>query len=76
MKNYKMVNGQNYFNEQSLEEMVTELEAGKTISIYIDCIGHARSYNEEEIYKEELIEKFGDRLIVEKCRPALYKLKK
>lgn len=60
----KTINGQNYFNERSFAEMCKELEAGEHISVYIDCIGHTRNNTEQEIYKEQLTEKFGDRLEV------------
>lgn len=60
---YVLVNGQNYFNEESLNEMIEQLEAGKMIMIHIDCIGHTRTAYETAIYVEELRNRFGDRLV-------------
>lgn len=60
---YVLVNGQNYFNEESLNEMIEQLEAGKMIMIHIDCIGHTRTAYETAIYVEELRNRFGDKLV-------------
>lgn len=60
----KLVNGQNYFNEKSLQEMIAELENGNTIGIHIDCIGHTRTAYETSLYVQALKEKFGDRLAI------------
>ena len=54
------MNGKNYFNETSFNEMCEELEKGSTISISIDCIGHTRTFYETAHYVEELIMKYGD----------------
>jgi hypothetical protein len=62
MKNYTIVNGQNYFNEISFNEMVKKLQDGETIAIYIDCIGHARTSYETAAYVEALKQKFGNNL--------------
>lgn len=62
---HKMINGQNYFNEKSLNEMIEQLDRGETISIYIDCIGHTRTEYETATYVEELKKHFGDRLIID-----------
>lgn len=59
------VNGDVYFNEKSLQKMCEVLESGETVSVGIDCIGHAKNNREQEIYKDALTEKYGDRLIVE-----------
>ena len=59
----KLINGKNYFNEGSLQEMIEELEKGETIRIYIDCIGHTRTEIETANYVEALKEKFGSRLV-------------
>jgi hypothetical protein len=56
------VNATNYFNQKSLDEIINLLEQGKTISIYIDCIGHSRAYDEELSYYRALKEKYGDKL--------------
>ena len=59
----KLINGKNYFNDGSLQEMIEELEKGETIRIYIDCIGHTRTEIETANYVEALKEKFGSRLV-------------
>ena len=61
----KLVNGKNYFNEESLKEMCERLETGETIGIYIDCIGHARNQMETAAYVRALKDKYGDKLIVD-----------
>lgn len=61
----KLINGQNYFNEGSLQEMIDELENGTTIGIYIDCIGHTRTAYETSCYVKALKEKFGDKLVID-----------
>lgn len=60
----KLVNGQNYFNEDSLNEMIELLENGETIRIYINCIGHTRTAIETSNYINALEKRFGDRLLV------------
>ena len=61
----KTINGGNYFNEKAFNEICESLEKGEQTQVYIDCIGHTRNNYEQETYKEELIDKYGDRLIVE-----------
>ena len=70
-----LVNGSNYYNEESLQKMVTLLEAGEEIEIYIDCIGHSRTEYETQNYVEALKEKYGDRLIKTDKNYPKYKLK-
>lgn len=72
----KSINGKNYYNEESFNQMVEALEAGEVISIYIDCIGHTRAEIEEWHYKTALQNKYGDRLIrgMDKYGSATYKL--
>lgn len=62
----KVVNGQNYFNEKSFNEICEALEKAQAVQVYIDCIGHTRNNNEQEAYKEALIEKYADRLKIDK----------
>ena len=71
----KLVNGSNYYNEESLQEMCELLEAGTEIEIYIDCIGHSRTEYETQNYVESLKEKYGDRLIKSDKHYPKYKLK-
>ena len=66
----KVIDGKNYFNEQSFNEICEALENGESISVYIDCIGHTRNNNEQEAYKEALTEKFGSRLQAECSKGA------
>ena len=72
----KTINGKNYYNEESFNQMVEALEAGEEISIYIDCIGHTRAEVEEWHYKTALQKKYGDMLIISnnKYGEATYKL--
>lgn len=60
----KLINGKNYFNKDSFNEMCQELEKGEEIEVYIDCIGHTRNNMEQESYKESLVEKYGSQLDV------------
>lgn len=62
----KLVNGKNYFNEESLKEMCERLEKGEEIGIYIDCIGHTRTAIETAEYVAALKEKYNDRLLIDK----------
>ena len=57
-----MINGKNYYNEDSLKEMCKALDEGKDIQIHIDCIGHTRSFVEGAHYASELYSIYGDRL--------------
>lgn len=76
MKNYKTINGSNYYQEKHLEEMKQALEAGETIEIYIDCIGHTRARVTEDRYAAELRKAYGDRLIEKEWPFTKYSLKK
>lgn len=60
----KTINGSNYFNQKSLDQMIQALEQGEVINIYIDCIGHTRAEIEEWHYKTALQNKYGDKLII------------
>ena len=76
----KFVDGKNYFNEKSFNEICEALEHGKTVQVGIDCIGHTRNNNEQEAYKEALTERYGNGLWVECSKGAVsysysYKLK-
>jgi len=59
------INCKNYFNKDSFNEVCKVLENGDCVSVYIDCIGHTRNNYEQETYKEELVKKYGDKLIVD-----------
>lgn len=62
MKDSKLVNCRNYFNEESFTELCNLLESGLTVSIYIDCIGYTRSHYESLRYHKALFDKYGDNL--------------
>ena len=66
MDRYKtvLVNGKNYFNEESFNKICELLEHGKWVEVFIDCIGHTRNNNEQEKYKQDLMKKYGDSLEV------------
>lgn len=66
----KTINGKNYFNQHSFNEVCETLEKGEAISVYIDVIGHTRNNYEQETYREELTEKYKDRLQIEKVNGA------
>lgn len=73
----KLINCTNYFNETGCERLSEALESGETVKIYIDCIGHTRSYYETEVYVEWLSKKYGERLVVDtnKYDEKVYSLK-
>ena len=58
----KTINGKNYFNKESLKEMIKELEKGNEIIIYISCMGHTRAIMEEYSYRRALEDIFKDDL--------------
>lgn len=65
MERAKYVSGKNYFNENSFNNIVKELEDGNRIEVGIECIGHTCNNIEQEKYKEQLMKRFGDKLKVE-----------
>lgn len=62
MKEIKTINGKNYFNKESLKEMIKELKKGNEIIIYISCLGHTRAIMEEYNYRRALENYFKDEL--------------
>lgn len=77
----KVLNAGNYFHEKGFNEICEKLEKGESIEVYIDVIGHSRNNQEQEVYKEELLLKYGDRLQVERVEGGFsysysYRLKK
>ena len=64
------INGGNYFHERAFNEACSALEKIQVVQIQIDCIGHTRNNNEQEAYKEALLEKYADRLKVDKIDGA------
>ena len=65
VKEPRLINGKNYFNQDSFTEMCKELEAGYPIEVYIDCIGHTRNNYEQENYRKALQQKYGERIETE-----------
>ena len=66
----KLIDGANYFNKKSFNEMCEALEKAESIEIYINVVGHSRNNYEQEAYREALEEKYGSRLKVEKVDGA------
>lgn len=62
----KLVDAGNYFNKKAFDEICAELEKAQAVEVYIDCIGHTRNNDTQEDYKEALIEKYRDRLKVDR----------
>ena len=60
--NTKLVNCGNDFYPHLFDNLCKELEAGESVAVYIDCIGHSMNNRLQEVYREKLIEKYGDRL--------------
>lgn len=60
-----LINCGNDFYIGFFDKVCAALEDGATVQIYIDCIGHTRNNNVQEIYKEYLSEKYGSKLVVE-----------
>ena len=66
----KTINGGNYFHDKAFNEICEALERAQAVQVYIDCIGHTRNNNEQEAYREALVEKYQDRLKVDKIDGA------
>ena len=62
----KTINGQNYFNEKSFNEICEALEKVQVVQVYIDVIGHGANNREQEAYREALEKKYQDRLKVDR----------
>lgn len=58
------VNGRNYFNDNSFAEVCKELDAGRRVAVYIDCIGFARASMEGARYRDAVVEKYGENVEV------------
>ncbi len=63
MKDIKLVNCTNYFNEIGCQRLCDALESGVAIRIHIDCIGHSATIRESSIYVDWLKETYGERLV-------------
>lgn len=54
----------NDFYKEVLEQICENLEKGETVEVGASCIGHTRAQMVETIYHNMLINKYGERLIV------------
>lgn len=61
--NAKLINCGNDFYPAFFTNLCDALEDGCVVNAHIDCIGHTRNNTVQEIYKEKLIEKYGDKLV-------------
>ena len=59
---YSLVNCGNYYTAKKFRELCDYLEAGKKVMIYIDCIGHTRTYTVTAQYVEALKLKYAQEL--------------
>lgn len=71
IKNAELVNCGNDYYPGCFNEVCARLEAGKTVRTYIDCIGHTRNNNVQEVYQEKLQEKYRESLQIEKSGGGL-----
>ncbi len=58
----KLINCGNDFYPTFFENLCKALEEGCVVSAYVDCIGHTRNNRVQEVYREKLIEKYGEKL--------------
>lgn len=64
--NAKLINCGNDFYPRFFTQLCEALENGQIVQVYVDCIGHTRNNNVQEIYNEKLVEKYGDKLVAER----------
>lgn len=67
MENKKLVNCGNDFYPMFFDNLCSALEKGQTVEVYVDCIGHTRNNWVQEVYKEKLVEKYGAKLLIQRC---------
>lgn len=60
-----LVDGKNYFNEESFDDACSFLEDGLKVHLCIDCIGHTRNNAEQENYRRAFVEKYGRKVNIE-----------
>ena len=63
-KEAKLINCGNDFYTIYFDKVCEALEQGEAVQVYIDCIGHTRNNWAQDSYKDALVKKYGDRLIV------------
>lgn len=59
----KLINCGNDFYPHLFDTLCKELDEGGGVEVYIDCIGHSMNNRLQEVYREKLIEKYGNRLL-------------
>ena len=66
MKKYDvLVDVGNDFYEKYLKELIKELDQGKKVEPYVNCIGHTRNNMTQERYRTELKNHYGNKLHIE-----------
>ena len=65
IKNAEIVNCLNDYYSGCFHEVCARLEAGKTVHVYIDCIGHRRNNFIQELYRDKLKERYGKSLQID-----------
>lgn len=66
------MNGMNYFNQESFEQLCEMIESGKHVKVYIDCIGFSRAHYEGLHYRDAVEEKYGDKVKITKHESNYY----
>lgn len=62
----KLLNCGNDFYPHLFDRLCSTLEDGLKVKAYIDCIGHTRNNMVQDIYKEKIEEKYGDKVRAER----------
>ena len=70
LENKKLINCGNEFYPAFFDKLCSALEEGQTAEVYVDCIGHTRNNLVQEVYKEKLLEKYGNTLSIQRCAGA------
>ena len=60
-----LLNVGNDYYESSFNELCEELENGKRVQVYVDCIGHTRNNWVQDSYRTKLYAKYGEELLIE-----------
>lgn len=64
-KDYVCIDGRNDFYEKHFIEMCNVLERGKKLGVATSVMGHSLNNRIQNEYKNALLEKYGDALVVE-----------
>ena len=70
IQNAKLINCGNEFYPVFFNKLCEALEKGEVVRVYIDCIGHTRNNDTQEVYRVKLTQKYGDKLVIEKNEGA------